>query len=332
MPALPTLQQTDGLPSSPLVSVLVPIYNVKAYLLDALRSIAHQTYPNLEIIVVDDCSTDGTYELACEFAEQDPRFKVHRNESNRRIAETLNRALHHATGNYIARCDGDDIMESDRIQRQYEYLQKHASIALVGCSFRTIDERGQYLRDVIYPGGNELIVKLLPYCSPVSHIWLAHREVYDTVGGYRISSVEDYDFLLRANLAGFSLDNIENYFGMKIRIRTDNTVSQYGIIQRRLFNYAKLVNKMERFGNRMFYSKDMENRIKEKYSVGFLSRLHYYSDKLSNRATNSNRKFLRYLWHFAASLCSPFKLQYYYYATRSTIIKAIEKTNTHRVY
>lgn len=319
MQTVPTHKNIDA---KPLVSVLVPVYNVENYLLESLESIAKQTYTNLEVIVIDDGSSDKTLQLAKDFSKRDSRFKIHRNEKNLRIVETLNKAMQLATGNFIARCDGDDIMDPFRIERQYEFLIKHPDIALVGCSFRTIDEAGRYLRDVRYPSGKGLIAKLLPFCSPVSHIWLARREVYDTVGAYRIASVEDYDFLLRANLAGFGLDNIEDYFGMQVRVRTGNTVSQYGIVQRRLFNYARSINTQERKGNRSAYCKATEDDIKTESASGLLAAMHYRSDRFSHRAATSNSRF-RHLWHVVACCCSPLKLQYYYNMIRCQLIKSM---------
>lgn len=321
MQTVPTHKKNEV---EPLVSVLVPVYNVESYLLESLESIAKQTYKNIEVIVIDDGSSDKTFQLAIEFSKRDSRFKIHRNETNLRIVETLNKALQLATGNFIARCDGDDIMDSFRIERQYEFLIKHPDIALVGCSFRTIDEAGRYLRDVRYPSGKGLIAKLLPFCSPVSHIWLARREVYDTVGPYRIASVEDYDFLLRANLAGFGLDNIEDYFGMQVRVRTGNTVSQYGIVQRRLFNYARRVNAGERLGNKSSYSEETEKAIIAKSSSGLLARMHNRSDQFSHKAATSS-SHNRYLWHIIACIYSPLKLQYYYMSLRALSIKMMSK-------
>lgn len=308
----------------PLISILVPVYNVEKFILESLKSIARQTYANIEVIVIDDGSSDKTPELASEFSKRDPRFKFYRNAKNLCIVDTLNRALQLATGTYIARCDGDDIMDQQRIQRQYEYLQQNPDIALVGCSIRTIDEAGRHLRDVRYAGGKDLIAKLLPFCSPVSHIWLARRAVYDTVGAYRIASVEDYDFLLRANLAGFGMDNIEDYFGMQVRVRTGNTVSKYGITQRRLFNYAKYINIQESKGAKSAYSKENEDAIKVKSTTGLLARLHYQSDRLSYKGATSISRY-RHFWHIAACCCSPLKLQYYYFALRVSFIKMAKK-------
>lgn len=309
--------------SEPLISVLVPVYNVERYLQEALESIAAQTYRNLEVIVVDDGSSDRTYAIARDFARGDARFVVHRNSENLRIAKTLNRALHLAKGTFIARCDGDDVMMPDRIARQLEHLYQNPHIGLVGCSFHTINEYGVHLRDVHYPSGHVLVARLLRWRSPVSHIWLARREVYDAVGEYRLASVEDYDFLLRANAAGYHLDNINGYFGMKIRMRAGNTVSRFGIVQRRLFNHTRRVNLTTLEQGPIHHATISEDNLVQRFRSGPIAKLHYLSDIFSNIATQSSSKPFRYLMHGISGITSPFKAQYYYFTLRGLILERL---------
>lgn len=295
--------------SIPLISILVPVYNVERFLSSALNSIAAQSYNNIEVIIIDDCSSDSTADIAADFCARDSRFRLFRNKNNLQIAESLNKALVESNGQFIARCDGDDIMAYDRIEKQLEYLRNNPEISLVGCSAIAIDEDDNKIRKFDYPSGSHLLKKLLPYWSPVSHIWLATRELYDRLGGYRLQTVEDYDFLLRANINGYKFDNIPNYYGMKIRIRRGNTVSTYGIAQRRLFNYAKKINKKGTVNN---FSKDFVDQTINKKSSGFLGRMHYLSDLLSHKAGVSKSDFTRILFHFFSAFCSPYKAQYYF--------------------
>lgn len=301
-----------------LISILVPIYNVERYILDTLHSIAVQTYPNFEVILIDDCSKDGTYDLVKSFCDKDSRFKVLRNERNLKIAETLNHALSHANGGYIARCDGDDLMMPDRLERQIQWLDMHQEIDLVGCSFIAIDESGSFLRHEQYPSGPELLVKILPYCTPVPHIWLARREVYDAVGRYRIPTVEDYDFLLRANANGFKFENIPNYYGMKVRVRRGNTVDLYGISQRNLFNYAKKVNSK----SGVPYNDLEVERIMMSSASGLMARLHRYSDAVSRRVSVEESIILKVMGRLLAGVLSPLKMQYYFFMlVRAVLIR-----------
>lgn len=110
------------------VSVLIPTYNVSAWIEESLLSIINQTHQNLEIIVVDDCSTDNTFEIIEKIAALDQRIIISRNVHNLKITKTLNKALSFVTGTFIARLDGDDVAEPDRIEKQLQYLQKRSLI------------------------------------------------------------------------------------------------------------------------------------------------------------------------------------------------------------
>jgi glycosyltransferase involved in cell wall biosynthesis len=309
------------MPTGPLVSVLVPVFNVSDYIVEALESIANQTYCNLEIIVVDDCSTDDTATIVGGFCKKDSRFVLLRHDRNMHIVAALNRALLYAKGQFIARCDGDDIMELDRIERQLEYLTANEEIDLVGCSLKFINESSEQINSYAFPSGSDLTRRLLRYSTAVSHIWLARREVYDVVGPYRIPTVEDYDFLLRADLLGFKLDNIPGYYGMRIRVRTDNTVGRYGIIQRKLFNYARAVNRAEKRGESCVYSQEWVDALIASGNDGILGKLHFVSDRVSYVASRKAPGLPKYGFIVLAALLSPYKFQYYLFATvRSLII------------
>ena len=112
------------------ISVLIPTYNVDKFVEKAVRSIMLQSYDNLEIIIVDDCSADNTFSILQKLANEDSRIKLFRNKENMKIAATLNFALEQATGKYIARMDGDDIADSTRIETLYNYLQEHPKVKL----------------------------------------------------------------------------------------------------------------------------------------------------------------------------------------------------------
>lgn len=222
------------------ISVLLPTYNVESYIAEALSSILNQTYENLEIIVVDDFSTDNTYSILEEFSKKDERIKLYRNKSNMKICYTLNRAFEFSSGEYIARMDGDDVSEYDRFEKQINFLRKNTEIDLVGLSIVSINQQGIELSKVRYIESIRLLRKASLFSSPVSHIWMARRRVYQKLGGYReIPSVEDYDFLLRMLSFGYQFTNLSDYYGYKVRIRDGNTASTVGIKQRKAFEYVR---------------------------------------------------------------------------------------------
>ncbi len=96
----------------PLISVIVPIYNVEKYLDECLLSIQQQTYPNLEVIMMNDGSTDGSFEIAKRYVDNDPRFHLH-SQSNQGLSAARNNAFVYATGDFVSFVDSDDLLAID---------------------------------------------------------------------------------------------------------------------------------------------------------------------------------------------------------------------------
>lgn len=214
---------------SPLISVLLPTYNVEQYVEQAINSILYQTYSNLELIVVDDCSSDRTFDYVLRIAQHDSRVRAFRNERNLKISRTLNFALSCASGDLIARMDGDDISHPKRLEKLQQFLLSHPDIDLVGSLSEAIDENGKHLAFRKLPLTPRGIHRTLPLCSTVQHIWLAKRELYEELGGYReCPGAEDYDFLLRADSHGHRLANYPEYL-YQVRLRRGNTESSEGL-------------------------------------------------------------------------------------------------------
>lgn len=108
----------------PLISIIVPVYNTERYLSECLNSIIKQTYQNIEIIIVDDASTDNSCRIIAEFQRQDNRIKCFRHEKNGGISIARNTGLKHSTGAYIAWCDSDDVLHPQFIEYLYSILIK----------------------------------------------------------------------------------------------------------------------------------------------------------------------------------------------------------------
>jgi len=128
----------------PLVSVILPVYNGETYLREALESLTAQSHSNVEIIVVDDGSTDATSDILDECQKQDTRIVVVRTE-NRGLVPALNSAISQASGIYIARMDADDICEPHRIAGQADHLDRHPACVAVGSNVLRIDDNGDAL-------------------------------------------------------------------------------------------------------------------------------------------------------------------------------------------
>ncbi len=196
--------------SAPKVSVIMSVYNAESTLVEALESIFNQTYTNWELVVCDDGSTDGTRELLNRTVESidDSRVTILTNEINRKLAYSLNRCLEAATGELIARMDGDDISEPDRLERQVRFLNEHPEVDMVGTSMRRFNSEG--LGEIVQPAELEPDRWTLARStrSPFCHATiLARRSVFEAVGNYtdswRTERVEDFDLWFKFFAAGF---------------------------------------------------------------------------------------------------------------------------------
>ncbi len=114
---------------TPAISVIMPVYNGKAFLSDAIRSVLDQSFGDFELLVVDDASTDGSAKAIAGF--RDERLKLIRLKKNRGLAGARNRALAEARGKYIAFLDCDDTSEPGRFQRQWQHLERRPDIGLI---------------------------------------------------------------------------------------------------------------------------------------------------------------------------------------------------------
>jgi len=129
--------------SSELVTVIVPAYNAGATIGATLDSIRAQTHTNLEVLVIDDGSTDATAEIVLHHASIDPRIRLIR-QSNEGVAAARNRGIAEARGEYLAPIDADDLWRPDKIERQMQVLRARGSrVGLVYCWFALIDEKSR---------------------------------------------------------------------------------------------------------------------------------------------------------------------------------------------
>lgn len=117
--------------NNPLITLALSVYNVEPYLRQSLETIINQTYKNLEIICIDDCSKDQTYTILEEYAAKDKRIKVYRQSSNQGLSVSRNRALELATGKYILMIDGDDLFNLQMVEKAYnKAIETNANIVM----------------------------------------------------------------------------------------------------------------------------------------------------------------------------------------------------------
>ena len=142
---------------TPLLTIIVPAYNIVPYLSRCIHSITAQTYEHLEILLVDDGSTDGTGELCDKLAEEDSRIKVFHKE-NGGSSSARNLALKHASGQYVGFVDSDDYIDSHMYERLLEGIRKFkVSAAQTGRD--EIDQEGCRLPDICEPPEEPVLVE-----------------------------------------------------------------------------------------------------------------------------------------------------------------------------
>jgi len=123
---------------SPLVSVIIPLYNAEKYIKQSIDSILDQTYKNIEIIVIDDGSSDRSEDIVRSINSDKIRFL--KNEQNLGVSATRNKGIEIARGKYIALMDADDISECTRIEKQVRFLEKNSDFGLVSSHFESFRE------------------------------------------------------------------------------------------------------------------------------------------------------------------------------------------------
>lgn len=131
-----------------LVSVVIPMYNSSSYITPTIMSALNQTYKNIEVLVVDDCSNDNSVEVVNDLAKNDSRLRCVPQEKNGGAAVARNRGIKEAKGQYIAFLDSDDLWATDKIEKQLA-LMKEKNATFVYCAYDWVDEQGGLVKGKI---------------------------------------------------------------------------------------------------------------------------------------------------------------------------------------
>ena len=178
----------------PLVSVVIPCYNAEKWIDQAATSILSQSIAQIEVILVDDGSNDGTLRKLQALACRDERIRIVKKD-NTGIADSLNRGIAESRAPWIARLDSDDIADSERLERQLKYLSENPNTVLLGSGFVETNEALVPIRVHSYPQSHRSLVSRLERSKgffPHSSV-IFNRLAYQEVGGYnpRILRAED---------------------------------------------------------------------------------------------------------------------------------------------
>ncbi|MCA9381791.1 glycosyltransferase family 2 protein [Candidatus Dojkabacteria bacterium] len=206
----------------PLVTVMMTSYNTEKYIGRAVNSILNQTYSNYEFLILDDCSTDNTFDILARLAKKDERILLSRNEVNLGPGASSNILIRQSKGKYIVRMDSDDESYLDRIRKQVQFMEANKDVVVSGGSMHICNEKMQVMGIRDYPQTDEDIRKCILRFNPIPHpasIW--KRDVLFRTDFYSETSriSEDYKLVLQAGSHG-KLANIKDVL---IKFRVSST-------------------------------------------------------------------------------------------------------------
>lgn len=203
-----------------MVSVLMPAYNAEKYISESIESILNQTYANWELIILDDCSNDQTYEIACGYASS--RIRIYRNSVNRGVVACRNILLSYAQGNFIAILDADDVALPARFEQQIQFFNQYPAYAFVATGVEYFGAQSDlYCKSMTH---DELKVELFFY-NPVCHSTVMFNRALISEGdlfyNYYGFLAEDYELLRRliSKYRGYLLGDLL----VKYRVHSSST-------------------------------------------------------------------------------------------------------------
>jgi glycosyltransferase involved in cell wall biosynthesis len=241
----------------PKISVLMPAYNAEKYIGEAIESILNQTFRDFEFIIVDDYSTDRTWEIIQKYAKKDERIVPMKNDKNLRISRTLNKGLNLAKGKYIARMDADDWSYPDRFQKQFNFMEANPEIGISGGTMEVCDKKLVRIKksyrkyNLTDKEIRKKIFRYSPFCHPLVMFRAEVLKKYNFYYGPALAIAEDYDLYFKIGMVS-KFGNLEDILA-KYRIVDDGTSVSKSRIQERLTLYIRIKAVFE-YGYRMSFN------------------------------------------------------------------------------
>ena len=200
-------------------SIIITCYNLGAYLEEALDSALNQTYPDFEVLLVDDGSTDPATTALLDRLPAHPRLRVLR-IANQGVARARNYGIAEASGQYILPLDADDRILPGYLARAVPILDQHPEVGFVGCHYRTFGERYDEYRPASYSLPSLLVENVVPIAS------LFRRSAWQQSGGYcpELNSIEDWDLWISMIEQGYTGCVLPQFF-FEYRIRPNSNLS-----------------------------------------------------------------------------------------------------------
>jgi len=180
-----------------MVSVIITTFNRAHFLRRAIKSVLNQTYKDIEIIVVDDCSNDNTEKVVSECIRNNKNIKYIRHNKNKGLSAARNTGIKHSTGKYISFLDDDDELLPKKIQKQVEFLEKHKNIDAIYCGY--IRKSDNFEQVYIPKKITNFLKESLILPLSVIHSLLIKKECFSKIGLFdeNLKYFEDWDLWIR---------------------------------------------------------------------------------------------------------------------------------------
>lgn len=182
---------------SPKISVIMSVYNDERFLDKSISSILGQTFPDFELIIINDGSTDNSLEIIKKYQRIDKRIILIENKRNIGLTKSLNKGIRMAKGKYIARMDSDDIAIKERLQIQYGYLEKNKDTFLIGGGAVNVNKKGERLTIFRPISDKKRLEEKLKKRNAIYHPTIMFRNQGNVFYREKMWYIEDYDLYLR---------------------------------------------------------------------------------------------------------------------------------------
>jgi len=196
---------------SEVVSVILPVFNQEKEVARSIESILQQSYPYIELIIVNDASEDATLAICEKYSATDNRIIILNNSENKGLPFCLNRGIAAAKGKYIARMDADDISKKERIEKQVKVFKSDPSVDVVGAGMYVYDIDGTFRGVKTPPISQEAMIKNIYKAPPFIHpTVMARKQFFLEVGGYNefFKRAQDWELWSRT-IYDYNFHNID---------------------------------------------------------------------------------------------------------------------------
>lgn len=219
---------------SPKISIVLPTHNGERWLAESIQSIILQSEIDWELIVVDDFSSDGSYDVARYFAAKDSRISIIRNGENKKLPASLNIGFSEANGKYLTWTSDDNLYKPDALKKMANYMDLHPGVDLAAFNMDVINDEGEFLYEWSSLWPARRVIDLAHGCN-VGAAFIYSRNTLSNIGVYdeKMFCAEDYEYWIRVALNG-RIDYVDEVNVYKYRLHSNSlTASKEHLVKQK---------------------------------------------------------------------------------------------------